>query len=157
MTSSAANAGSDPRWNLWQQAVELWLDHPVLGIGLGQFTRFSHGLTPYVGDGVHGQVAHNTFLSFAAETGAVGALTFIAVLVFPVRMLIRSRPFPAPERALLIGVAVLSGMMMTLNLQNLRYVWVYLALVLVASGRNAARSAAQSTHSVPFMISARTR
>lgn len=157
LTSSAANAGTDPRWALWEQGMVLWRDHPLLGIGLGQYTRFSQGLTPYVGDGVHGQVAHNTFLSFAAEAGTIGLIAFIALLLYPVRTLLRSRPVLASDRALLIGIAVMVGMMLTLNLQNLRYVWVFLALVLAASARRTENVTDQMAQSSRSLTPASTR
>lgn len=133
LLTSAENAGTDPRWRLWGRAWELWLDHPLLGVGVGQFTEYSVGLTPFR-QWTEGQVAHNTFLSFAAEGGIVGLLAFSAILVAAVWFVHRSVHLTKVQRmALVIGVLVIVVMMMTLNLQNLRYVWAFLAFAIATA------------------------
>lgn len=133
LTASASAAGSDPRWSLWERAFDLWREHPFLGVGFGQFTRFSEGLTPFRGQGV-GQVAHNSFLSYLAETGIVGLIAFTTLLIVPAVQVLRSSVLSGREKsALLLGLIVIASMMMTLNLQNLRYVWAFLGVALALS------------------------
>lgn len=133
LLASSEIAGTDPRWRLWGRAWELWLDHPLLGVGVGQYTEYSAGLTPFR-NWTEGQVAHNTFLSFAAEGGAIGLIAFCAILVGAVsRIAVAPHLTKTQQMALIIGVMVIVVMMMSLNLQNLRYVWAFLAFAIAAA------------------------
>lgn len=133
LLTSADSAGTDPRWRLWRRAWELATDHPLLGVGIGQFPEYSAGLTPFR-SWTEGQVAHNTFLSFAAEGGALGLLAFCAILLVAARHILGSQHLTRVHRmTLLLGVVVIAVMMMTLNLQNLRYVWAFLAFAVAAA------------------------
>lgn len=132
LTSSEA-ADTDPRWRLWNRAWELWTDHPLLGVGIGQYPEYSAGLTPFR-NWTEGQVAHNTFLSFAAEGGVLGLLALCAVIGATALQVRRAAPLTRMQRAaLLLGVVVIVVMMLTLNLQNLRYVWAFLAFAVAAA------------------------
>lgn len=59
---------------IWAAGVGVLAEHPIAGIGTG---GFSHAVAPVLGVG---NVAHNTPLSIAVETGAVGLVLFLAVL-----------------------------------------------------------------------------
>jgi O-antigen ligase len=125
------DVNDDPRLSLWSLAVDKWLDAPLWGIGLGQFERFSGSAFRTARTSGLGYVTHNTFLFFLVAFGLVGLVLFLALIVWIVRLL-----YLAPnltrnaKHALLSGIVVLCSQMMTLNLQNLRYVWVYFGLVL---------------------------
>jgi len=132
LTSSEA-ADTDPRWRLWNRAWELWTDHPLLGVGIGQYPEYSAGLTPFR-NWTEGQVAHNTFLSFAAEGGVLGLLALCAVIGATALQVRRAAHLTRMQRAaLLLGVVVIVAMMLTLNLQNLRYVWAFFAFAVAAA------------------------
>ena len=55
------------RTECWAEAIAMWRDHPVLGVGLGQFGEY-HYLT-----------AHNSFLLPLAELGLPGMLLFSVI------------------------------------------------------------------------------
>lgn len=140
----SSQSESDPRFHLWARAYELWSAHPVEGIGIGQFTRFSAGLTPFKG-GFEGQVAHNTFLSFAAESGLLGLSVFLLGCVALARRVLCTDVLTWSTRwSLLLGLVAIGSTMLTINLQNLRYVWIYAALawVLSSAGSPLARPSA---------------
>src|SRR2546425_1003467 len=69
------------RIKIWKVGAEMVRDHPITGVGagnfLGEFGRYAHGrflwrhLSP-----------HNAFVGMAAETGLVGLGLLILVLVF---------------------------------------------------------------------------
>jgi len=128
------DVNDDPRLSLWSLAVDKWLDAPVWGIGLGQFERFSGDAFRTARSSGLGYVTHNTFLFFLVAFGVLGLGLFLAMLVWIV-----ARLYAAPglsrnaKHALMSGIVVLASQMMTLNLQNLRYVWVYFGLVLALS------------------------
>jgi putative inorganic carbon (HCO3(-)) transporter len=65
----------DERLKLWKAARAAFVERPVLGIGYGEFPRYNdyrHNLP--------GKVAHQMYLSVAAELGAVGFLAFMWLL-----------------------------------------------------------------------------
>ncbi|MBA4607587.1 O-antigen ligase family protein [Aeromicrobium sp. Marseille-Q0843] len=133
LLSSAGNADTDPRWRLWSRGWELWTDHPLIGVGIGQYPEYSAGLTPFR-NWTEGQVVHNTFLSFAAEGGLLGLLALVTIILTCVSLVRRADHLTRMQRAaLLLGVIVIVVMMLTLNLQNLRYVWAFFAFAVAAA------------------------
>jgi O-antigen ligase len=156
LTTSAHSVGTDSRFQLWSRAFHLWTHHPLFGIGIGQFGRYSSdilGTSPITGTGF---IAHNTFLSFLAELGAFGFLLSVGGILSLTYIAARADHLDGAVRAsLLIGILVLWAEMMTLNLQNVRYVWIFAGLLLglcrpviahqsavadVSSARNTGRS-----------------
>jgi O-antigen ligase len=66
--SSIGSADIGGRFNLWLGAVEIFLEHPLLGSGAGTLKT------------AIGTLAHQTFLSILAETGLIGFSLFICIL-----------------------------------------------------------------------------
>ncbi len=74
------------RFEIWEAAIRMWWEFPLLGTGQGTFYRYSaipsfsksHFLILN-----NGENAHNYFLQTLTETGVIGVLTFITVLVIP--------------------------------------------------------------------------
>jgi O-antigen ligase len=64
------------RINIWQDAINIWLHSPLMGVGAGNFQFFdlAYG-TDIVG------VAHNQFLSVLAEMGVQGLACFLLVII----------------------------------------------------------------------------
>ena len=127
---SSADSGDDARFELWELAVRLWLDHPLLGIGMGQYPRFSVGIVGEIHTSDLGHVVHNSFLGVLVSLGVAGLAVFLLLFWWVLRTLYRSPHLGrAQQHALAVGILVIAAQMMTLNLENLRYVWVYLGLV----------------------------
>jgi O-antigen ligase len=98
----------------WQAALDMIGDHPLLGVGAGNYPAayenyFLPGWTEALGH------AHNLYLNLAAETGIPGALIYVAfvatALIYTMRWLARSPRFAlrtshsyALHRAVLLGV-----------------------------------------------------
>ena len=79
---------------LWKTAIRTFLDHPLTGIGIGNF-RIVHELYPEVHmiplyAQVKGMSAHNVLLHYLAETGLVGALSLLALAFLGLRTGYRS-------------------------------------------------------------------
>jgi O-antigen ligase len=75
---------------LWSAALEAFLKHPVLGIGIGNF-RVVDDILPHLKftptwRWVRGMSAHNVLLHYLAETGLVGTLSLLALAVSGYRM-----------------------------------------------------------------------
>jgi len=87
-SSSGLDASSALRLDLWSSALRMFDAHPVLGVG---YLNFAAQLPAYFYDsGNYGislvdfsslDFAHNTYLTIAAETGAVGAVLAAALAV----------------------------------------------------------------------------
>jgi O-antigen ligase len=61
------------------RAIEVALNHPIIGIGLANFSEYSP----------NGKVAHNSYVEIAAELGWSGLLAYMIFLVAPFRSLRR--------------------------------------------------------------------
>jgi O-antigen ligase len=139
-------------------AWDMFLDHPVLGVGAGNYaTRFG----PYAArtgfaareydDPAEPQYPHNLYLEIAAETGLVGLLLFAAVMVAAFGALARAwhRFRDAGEAgladlaaALALGLAGYLASSLFLHGHFLRYLWLLLGLA-AACDLLAGRVAAQ--------------
>jgi hypothetical protein len=71
------------RTPIWLSGLEVFLRHPILGVGVGEFP---HEVVRYLGYEI---VAHNTFLSVTTEGGIVGALLFFGAFVCVVLSVLR--------------------------------------------------------------------
>ncbi|MDI6450805.1 O-antigen ligase family protein [Anaerobaca lacustris] len=84
------------RWQYWHATAQMVADHPVAGIGLGNFaqnyTRYKPASAPEsVSD------PHNFPLSLLAQCGPLGLLGFLAMIVIPLyRATVRAAAEPAP-------------------------------------------------------------
>jgi len=63
---------------LWNSAIEMFLDFPILGIGLGGFEKYNHEY----GQGNYNKLhaySHNVYLDVLSEIGALGLFSFLWV------------------------------------------------------------------------------
>lgn len=67
-----------PRLALWRYALEIAREHPLLGVGWGEYMRAQYLIADRLGPVVVADNAHNIVLDLLAKTGIAGAL---AVLV----------------------------------------------------------------------------
>jgi O-antigen ligase len=79
---------------LWKTALRTFLDHPIAGIGVGNF-RIVHDIYPdvrlipqYIL--VKGMSAHNVILHYLAETGLIGALSLLMLAISGLRTVYRT-------------------------------------------------------------------
>ena len=83
-TSTAGVAG-DLRWKIWEEALEIFRDNPVVGIGLGQFQVASE----------IGLEVHKSYLQILAEGGVIMWVAFFGPLLFAT--LVSSRRKTSPK------------------------------------------------------------
>ena len=80
--------GANNRTIVWKAGLRMIADHPILGVGAGNFKpmtrKYADVKNPYV------SMAHNTYLEMLAELGIVGFAFFIATLVAAYRSLERT-------------------------------------------------------------------
>jgi O-antigen ligase len=68
------------RLERYEAAFKIWAEHPFIGVGWGAFKQYS---PEYIGSG--GKGAHNGYLNVLAETGLLGFVPLMILLVTVVR------------------------------------------------------------------------
>lgn len=126
-------------------ALHVFRDHPVLGVGPGQFTPFY--FVPYSKSSSVKfrelnvpRRAHNLFLELAAEQGALGLGVFVAIVgllmrwLWRARLAVAARDAGAADLASAVWLSLLAylGSGMFLHLSYQRYFWLLLALASAA-------------------------
>jgi len=83
---------NEGRLQIWQRGFGYMVQHPLLGVGAGNFPRAEGTISPLVdrvsrGKGVKWEPPHNSYLQVGAELGVPGLLLFLAFLVSVFRAL----------------------------------------------------------------------
>jgi len=91
-------ASAQGRLLRWKDALSLLHDSPIIGGGLGSFYYYFGNID------AEADYPHNIFLEVASETGMIGLILFIIVLVFP---LIIHKPFTYRRSASLTTLLML--------------------------------------------------
>ncbi len=84
---------------MWAAAVSLFIDHPFLGVGYGNY-RFLYADFAFIPGAVPGLLdAHNIYLQLLAETGVVGFLSFLVLMGLFISLALKSmrRHDPIPR------------------------------------------------------------
>jgi O-antigen ligase len=93
------------RFEIWEGAIRMWSQFPLMGVGQGNFYRLSDIASFSRSNFLilnHGENAHNYFLQTLTETGVLGATIFLIALFAPL-MGVRSKKLLIPA-----GIAILS-------------------------------------------------
>lgn len=70
------------RWQYWNGAAKMYADHPVIGVGGGNFGSFyTHYKEPSALETVTDP--HNFLLSILTQYGPLGLIGFLAIILFP--------------------------------------------------------------------------
>jgi O-antigen ligase len=93
----------ESRLAVWGAAVAMFTSHPLLGVGYGNYRSLYNN---YLGsDGPDILDAHNTYLQFLADTGAIGFLVFCVLMFAFARVAMKLARQPDPFYRL-VGVGV---------------------------------------------------
>ena len=133
------NLSTQKRLALLQAGVSMVRDHPFLGIGLGRYKPVSE---KYLDGSLQGQIAHNTYLQFAAEMGIVAMLLYAWLLweTFVALGWIRKQAYQLQDRFLAhaatgmqAGVAgfAVGALFLSAQYQKLFWIYVFLSICLV--------------------------
>src|SRR5262249_53370668 len=107
---------SDPynymRPKIWLGALHMVRDHPVFGVGLGQFFHISRRYAPALEGGVarylmRPAIAHSEYLEYAAETGLPATLLITTLAGYLVWLAVRRTYTCPPETRAIQESAVL--------------------------------------------------
>ncbi|MGQ0572969.1 MAG: O-antigen ligase family protein [Pseudonocardia sp.] len=120
-TSSAPDPSTNDRYALWATAVDIWVDHPIAGVGLKEFPRYRDSYAPLdlssgstvgqsggSGAGLGQQELlspHNQYLLVLSEQGVLGFLPFAALLFVSTATAARSA-WRGPRGARGLGAAI---------------------------------------------------
>ena len=121
-TSSELTEGNvSNRSQIWEAGLEVYSDHPVLGVGVG---GFSDAVMPILG---YKQVAHNVFVNLLTEMGVVGVGLYTLMLLVILVPLLR---LPSPDRTVytFIWLALFISLLPS-NDEDAQYTWALLALL----------------------------
>jgi O-antigen ligase len=77
ISSIEGSKSFDARFVIWSQAINVFVEHPLTGIGPGTFEAY---FPPYPKWGV--PQPHNIFLAFLIQTGLIGFIGFILILIW---------------------------------------------------------------------------
>ncbi|CAN5888812.1 hypothetical protein BH18ACI5_BH18ACI5_26990 [soil metagenome] len=177
--SSIANPEEDPtgsreaRKQLLKEAYRTFLDHPVFGIGAGQFMNYSpEERTRYVA----WRDTHNAPLQVAAELGVVGLALFVAIIwsgFAAARIAARTLRARAPTARLRLRraamgehdrftmyaagfTASLAGWFIAALFASVAYYWtLYLVLGLALALRDIVARDVQDRHVAPVRVTGR--
>jgi putative inorganic carbon (hco3(-)) transporter len=131
---TAADAESS-RYELWKAGYNMFLAHPLLGVGNRRFRE--HAADYYdLSHDQRGKVAHNTYIQIAADTGILGLVTFLGML-FATRREAR-RPFVTPEGREVDGIRMavlvaLLSMLLRAFFDSKGHDWSFYLFVVVVS------------------------
>ena len=120
-------------------AYYVFIDHPILGVGPGQFKYYSKEYSDELGLGVlvGTRESHSLYLDIASQLGIPGILTFMAILFMTLHNLARTRhERPALANMATAFILVIISFMTTgvfLHLSYVRYFALMLALASVVS------------------------
>jgi O-antigen ligase len=119
-------------------ALNVFSDHPIVGVGPGQFSSYYREYADDIAISVKAEdrQAHNLYLSTAAETGTLGLICFMAILLITLWQLALARRRWVGRRTDLtnmvtgFGLAVATYMTtgIFLHLSYIRYFWLVMAL-----------------------------
>lgn len=104
------------RWVLWDTALRMFRDHPLLGVGPGGYNRLfsSYYAAPLDGQRNWGS-AHNLYLHQLAERGLAGALALLVLCVTLAVRALRAARGDVDTRALWSAAAVAAFLAMSLT------------------------------------------
>jgi O-antigen ligase len=124
-------------------AINVFADHPLVGVGPGQFSEYYREYSDEIGLSVRAQdrEAHNLYLGLAAEAGALGLGAFLVAVIVTLVALARARRAALATRpdlaalatGFLLAIVAYLASGIFLHLSYARYYWLMLALGGVAA------------------------
>ena len=148
-------------------ALHVFMDHPLLGVGIGQSPKYIPRYGRMYGDMLpwKNAAAHNLYLQILAETGLVGLAAFLLMIWAVVRPMFALRRYWAqshPEyvhtlTSLMLGLLLFLVTSIFLHMSFARYFYLLLGLCGAATAIYTPRAESQATApSKPFTASRRT-
>ena len=139
-SGSLENTSLAWRINLWLLSINYFIQHPIFGIGFGNYIFVEHDMIDvYIG-------AHNDYLRILVETGVIGFSCFIGLLLSLLRLGIRAykKSHSTYHKHLCLGfLGLLAAYVVTSTSENFFnqgtiqwYFWTYAAVIAAIYMRN---------------------
>jgi O-antigen ligase len=139
-----ASDGGSGREDLWRAAIHLALENPIVGLGLANFQVLKPAVALEIGEVQNASVvaeqplvAHNSYLQLWADSGAIGLLLFLAIVVFCIWCSLRAgrdftsagrRDLAALSRSVAVSVVSMLGSAAFLTMARDYRLWLLLAI-----------------------------
>lgn len=75
------------RYSLWEAGYKMWQNHPLAGVGIGEFRFNVQSFSPVIDKRIS---SHSLYIQVLSETGVVGALLFFALIVSTLLSLLKA-------------------------------------------------------------------
>lgn len=113
--SDPTDSTRQDRLYMWERAWEMYLDHPMIGVGAGNFPwriyEYQTRMPDFDPDRTRlrgGRVAHSLYFTLISELGSIGTLLFAAMLFVVTRKLFRVMKAKSDDPAMQPTLAELS-------------------------------------------------
>lgn len=117
------NSSAAERFISWNAGLELWLKHPLMGIGPQNYVNMISQNYPYIAES--SRAAHSIYIQSFVETGIFGFVSFLIFIVYQIRKAFR-RLLPVEYSLGLICILVMG---FTLAAFYEKYVWLYFGII----------------------------
>ena len=115
------------RLGIWSESIDAFLERPLTGIGLDGH----RAATPT------GKEAHNTYVSVLAETGMVGFLLLVSLIVAVVLQVRHRRGWNAWYWYTQLAVVAIGAV--SLSLEDSKSLWIFLSLAVASAAAAASK------------------
>lgn len=133
---------SGPRLKLWQIAGKMIKEHPILGVGNGNYValydEYVERYPEYAYQDYHRFSSHNSYLKIQSELGILGSISFISVIIATLNTIIKTYKTTKDKyyKVFYMGVMASTIAFLCMNcLDNLffspqttTYFWLFIAL-----------------------------
>jgi O-antigen ligase len=137
------------RWSIWSASLDVWMRHPVRGVGIGTHRE---AVAPILGQHkiykTAEKQAHNMYISVLTQTGLVGELLFLGLLVV---VFSRLRELSGWQRwywSAQVAVVLIDAM--SLSLEDNKAVWIFLSLAVAAAAAERADTVPEAALAAPL-------
>lgn len=134
---------AEVRLNLAKAAFEMGKDHPIIGVGRGNYRFNSRGYYEQIGINTteksylakyEGKIPHNTYATFFAELGIFGLILFITIFIKAIKLNLKNSKISSDFKTAFIAIlSVYLVQSLAINLENFRGIWIILGLIFAAN------------------------
>jgi O-antigen ligase len=129
------------RYRIWEAGLKMFLDHPIAGVGIGQFSNYVHN---YSISGIPNYLnlsTHNLYIQILSETGIVGFLIFLTIIIYTIKLALkkafstRNSNGPIDWIWLSVIVVILIGGLTKSDFAD-KFIWIALGITFQPSRNN---------------------
>jgi tetratricopeptide (TPR) repeat protein len=133
------------RLEIWEQSLEMFKDHPIIGLGLGNWKLNLHAYQEDISLDRNLVRPHNDFIWILTETGLLGLITFLAFLImigyYGIKILYAQTDTQNKVQAVLIGFGIIGYLTFSMftfpkeRINHQIYLFTFFALIIALYNR----------------------